>query len=166
MNFAEFLTSGGPVLTVHLLAIDVVAVIASFLGRRSWLRAAALGALVMSCLVQLATMAGTLLILGEAGLERGFYLFLLSWGMLLTGIAFWLRKGLAALSLIVMPVALLICLISLAYHTCKFFGHVHSDACGSSAGQLLPYWDRLWGRSGLSRAGKAYQKQGKAVTVT
>ena len=113
MNFAEFLTNGGPILTVHLLAINVVAVIASFLARRSWFRAATLGTLILSCLVQLATMVGTLLILGEAGLERGFYLFLLSWGMLITGMVFWLRKGLAALSLIVMPVALLICLISL-----------------------------------------------------
>ena len=113
MNFAEFLTNGGPVLTVHLLALNVVAVIASFLARRSWLRTATLGTFSLSCLVQLATMVCTLLTFGAAGLERGFYLFLLSWGMLVTSMIFWLRKGLAALALIVMPVALLVCLISL-----------------------------------------------------
>lgn len=113
MNFADFLTNGGPVLTVHLLALNVVAVIASFLARRSWFRVATIGTLSLSCLVQLATMSCTLLTLGASGLERGFYLFLLSWGMLVTGMVFWIRKRFAALSLIVMPVALLICLISL-----------------------------------------------------
>ena len=69
MNFAEFLTNGGPVLTVHLLALNVVAVIASFLARRSWLRTATLGTFSLSCLVQLATMVCTLLTFGAAGLE-------------------------------------------------------------------------------------------------
>ncbi len=113
MNFVEMLSGTGPLITVHLYALSVVAVISAFLAGKEKIKTLACAVLCLTFIVQGIVLIGQFIPTNFADASMGFYLSLLSWGVLFVGLVAWIRRGLAVLSLAIAPVSLLLCLVGL-----------------------------------------------------